>query len=92
MILNLNGRRKEYTARGLRRMICVRCHLFNAVEQWHLSPCILGNPNRWQAICLHCDVELNDLILQFWNVPNRVQLIREYRALLLKKHGEPQRV
>lgn len=92
MILNINGRRTMYSARGLLRMVCVRCHLFGAVEQWHVSPCILGNPNQWKAICLNCDCELNELILRYWGIPDGDRRVAEYRAELVAKHGEPRRV
>lgn len=93
MILNINGRRKQYTARGLLRMVCVRCKEYQAVEQWHLSPCILGNPDLWMPICLNCDCELNEMILRFWLLPAETirALVQMYRAEMVERHGEPQR-
>jgi hypothetical protein len=91
LILNLEGRRTPYTPRGLRRMVCVRCRRFRAVEQWSLDICSLGFI-RWFALCLNCDVRLNAMILRFWQTHNGEEITRLYLQRKLKQHGRPQRV
>lgn len=90
-ILNAEGRRTPYTPRGLRRMACVRCRRYRAVEQWSLDICSLGFV-RWMAVCLNCDCELNAMILRFWKTFNADEIARLYRKRKLEQHGKPRRV
>jgi len=67
------GRKKPYTAIGIKRVKCV-CGK-PALHQWNC--CAINN--RWVAICLDCDIAMNEMVLAFFRVPNRQSLITEYR-------------
>lgn len=67
------GRRTPYTARGIRRVPCVRCGK-PSVHQW--QACANG---RWfVACCAACDVALNRLALRFFRIPNADALLAAY--------------
>lgn len=88
MKLNLKGRRKPYSKRGIGRLLCVRCRKAQARAQWNTSICALGSKGRFVALCLDCDVALNNLVLEFFRTPNRKQLIKKYRqAQLAEREG-----
>lgn len=67
------GRRKPYTAIGIRRVPCARCGEPSS-QQWQ----VCANGNRWLGICWPCDVALNRLALEFMRVPNAETLIAAY--------------
>lgn len=72
----LSGRRKPYTAIGIRRVPCARCGQ-PSVHQWQ----VCANANRWLGLCLRCDVMLNRLVLCWIGVPNAAMLIKRYAKL-----------
>lgn len=68
------GRRKPYTATGIRRVPCARCGEPSSVS-W--QSCANG---RWYvAICTACDLAINAMVLAFFNIPNRCELMAAYR-------------
>lgn len=67
------GRRKPYTAIGIRRVPCARCGEPSS-QQWQ----VCANGNRWLGICWPCDVALNRLALEFMRVPNAEALMAAY--------------
>ena len=69
-----HGRRRPYTAAGVRRLPCFRCGR-PASYQW--SVCADGN--LYRPVCEDCDVALNDLALRFMRDPERVAKIKAYR-------------
>lgn len=74
------GRKSAYTDRGISRVKCTRCGA-PASQQWQV--CANG---RWYAgICDACDVALNAAVLEFMAIPNRDNLIRNYRAKMAAK-------
>jgi hypothetical protein len=60
-----HGRRKPYTARGIRRLPCFRCAA-PASEQWQ----ICADGNLWRPVCKSCDVQLNRVVLDFMRDPD----------------------
>ena len=72
-------RRKPYTESGIKRVPCSRCGKPSS-QQWQI--CSLYNSYR--GLCIACDVELNNLVLKFINVPSkdRSSLIEDYRMSL----------
>ncbi len=80
MASNVVGRRKPYTAIGIRRLSCYRCEL-PAATQWQCC----ANGNRWLPLCRGCDVALNELALRFFRLPQGRKLIRQYRNRILKE-------
>lgn len=69
-----HGRRRPYTARGVRRLPCFRCGA-RASQQW--SVCADGN--LFRPVCDSCDVALNDLTLRFMGDPQRRAKMAAYR-------------
>lgn len=67
-------RLKPYTTIGIKRIACKRCGKPSRF-QWNI--CSLGQ--QFHAICLECDIALNALVLEFFDIPNREQIIEEYR-------------
>ena len=68
-------RRKPYTERGIRRVPCKRCGRPSR-QQWQI--CSLNN--AYFGACDNCDVELNRLVLEFFQIPNRKRIIGAYVA------------
>lgn len=71
--MNRIGRRKPYTASGIRRLKCQRCGE-RAYAQWDCC----ANDNLKVPVCLDCDIELNRLALEFFRIPERVMLLAIY--------------
>ncbi|MBA3890552.1 MAG: hypothetical protein H0X64_08470 [Gemmatimonadaceae bacterium] len=68
------GRRTPYTTIGISRVPCVRCGEAS-VHQWQAC----ANGRRYVALCLACDIAVNELVLRFLKVPGWRQLMRWYR-------------
>jgi hypothetical protein len=60
-----HGRKKPYTAEGIKRLPCFRCGR-PATQQW--SICADGNLHH--PVCVECDIILNKLVLWFMRVPD----------------------
>ena len=69
------NRGDHYTARGIRRLRCVRCGA-QAEHEW--SVCADGN--RPRPVCVGCDVAINELVLRFMGHPDVDGAIARYRA------------
>lgn len=69
----LIGRRKPYSARGIRRVPCSRCGA-PSVHQW--AAC--ANGNRYVGLCATCDIGLNRVALRFMRVPHADALVAAY--------------
>ena len=76
-------RTKPYTETGLQRVNCVRCGAV-ASEQWSVKAGAMNGRRGWRALCTHCDVRLNELVLDFLAVPDFQEAVRAYRALKLE--------
>jgi hypothetical protein len=70
-------RPKPYTKAGLRRMPCAHCAK-PAARQWSLRPCAIGRMG-WYPLCINCDLALNEIVMDFLNVPDRVERLAAYR-------------
>lgn len=69
-----HGRKRPYTAKGVRRLPCVRCGR-PAVHQW--AACADGNLHR--PICTRCDYALNRLVLLFMRDSAAENKLRKYK-------------
>lgn len=70
-------RRRPYTARGLRRVPCVVCGEPSS-EQFCAMMCADNNRQRWVALCQLHDYRLNELVLDYLNVPGTKESMAEY--------------
>lgn len=68
-------RKTPYTEIGVRRLKCFRCGK-RATQQWT----ICADGNQYRPLCNSCDVELNDVVLEFMRHPDRDRLMAEYRG------------
>lgn len=68
------SRSKPYTVIGIRRKKCDRCGQ-PAQHQWS----ICSDGNKFSAICMACDILLNDLVLKFMRRKDRKTLMARYR-------------
>ena len=68
-------RRRPYTAAGIRRVKCVRCGEARADQQWNI--CAL--PGRFHAICVACDIALNQAVLEFMRFRDIEATMAAYR-------------
>lgn len=75
-------RKKPYTARGIRRVPCLRCGR-PSVTQW--SICADGNQQR--GTCMDCDLELNRLVLEWAGFPDVEERMARYRETLAASLG-----
>ncbi len=67
------GRRKPYTASGIRRIACSRCGA-PSVHQWQ----VCANDNLYLGCCAECDIRLNRMALEFMRVPETETLLKRY--------------
>jgi hypothetical protein len=75
-----HGRRKLYTAIGIKRLKCARCGQ-KAIHQWS----VCANDSRQLPICLDCDIALNRLALEFMRIPNVDELMAAYESISLSQ-------
>jgi len=68
------GRREPYTVIGIKRKKCQRC---SARPEYQWNCC--ANGNRWVPVCRACDIELNELALDFFRIKGRRKLMRKYK-------------
>jgi hypothetical protein len=68
-------RREPYTEAGVRRLKCLRCGVRPARFQWQ----ICSDGSKYRPICGPCDVELNEMVLQWFAHPDAAALIEAYR-------------
>ncbi len=78
------GRKKPYTEIGIRRLKCRRCGK-KCVAQW--SAC--ANNMQYIPMCLDCDIEINRMVLEYFNIPNRKLLMKEY---IVRKRNETNQI
>ena len=71
-------RKKPYAARGIARVKCAHCKTENASEQWRKDFCADNHRVEWIPLCLGCDVQLNRLLLEFFNVPDVNEKLNRY--------------
>lgn len=71
--MTFHGRLKPYTERGIVRVPCIHCKR-PSVHQWQ----ICANGNRYVGLCLSCDIELNEMCLNFMTIDNREELLENY--------------
>lgn len=76
----LTKRTEPYTAKGIRRLACIRCGE-PAVHQWQ----ICSDGNNFRPICLPCDIALNELVLQWFEHPNAAGVLDMYRIKTMRK-------
>jgi len=69
-------RPKPYTPLGLSRLNCAHCG-DQASRQWSLRPCAVGRVG-WYPLCVECDVRLNALVMDFLQLPDREERLRQY--------------
>jgi hypothetical protein len=68
------GSRKPLTVRGLRRKKCFCCKERPARFQW--SACAINS--YYIAVCEHCDIHLNMVMLTAIGVPDTHKRIKQY--------------
>lgn len=76
-------RTKPYTRRGIRRCKCFRCGQ-PASQQWQ----ICSDGNVYRAICLDCDIKLNELVLYWMGFPDATEKARRYEERMRKTYGD----
>lgn len=74
------GRKLHYTARGIKRVACIRCGQ-QAAHQWQ----ICADGNRYRPLCIDCDISLNELVLKWAQDPNWYAKMQLYKC---KARGE----
>ena len=73
------GRRTQYTQDTIQRAKCFKCKTRPAKEQFNI--CALGG--RFVPICPECDVELNALVLNWLDVPEKDERMKIYQKKML---------
>ena len=71
-------RRKPYTEKGIKRVPCLRCGQ-PSTQQWQI--CALDN--KWAGVCKSCDIALNSLVLRFFRIKHRADIIAKYESEVL---------
>ncbi len=78
-------RTKPYTEKGISRVPCFACGKPSS-QQWQI--CALNN--EWKGLCEECDIELNEIVLQFMKIPAKeiYCLIEEYKLTKLNEREQ----
>lgn len=74
-------RYKPYTEAGLQRVKCVRCGHNPASTQWQ----VCADGNVYRPLCRGCDVQLNQLVLEWARHPDANRLMRKYRGWAVQR-------
>lgn len=75
----VHGRRKPYTAIGIRRLPCFRCGR-RAEHQWQ----VCADGNLFRPLCLKCDIDLNCMVLKWMRDPRAEEKIRKYTSIQIE--------
>lgn len=62
-----------YTPEGLKRCKCVRCGA-KASHQWKACA-----DTKYRAVCRACDFELNQIVMEFLEIPDTLEKLMKYR-------------
>lgn len=57
---------------------CAHCGNKGATNLWHPALCADGRKKRSKRLCDPCDIELNRMVLEFFNYPNAADLMSAY--------------
>jgi hypothetical protein len=71
------GRRKPYTAAGIRRLPCIRWRVCGNMAQASWQICADNRIHR--PVCRSCDDELNAMVLEWADFPDREYLMYKYK-------------
>jgi hypothetical protein len=63
-------------------MKCAHCHVPNADRGWYLTACADKRKRRSKRLCNECDVELNRIVLEYFNDPLALEKIEAYKEAL----------
>jgi len=78
----MQGRKRPYTAIGIKRCKCVRCGK-PAHAEW--QACADGRLHR--PLCIQCDIELNEMVLKWIGFPDWEEKMRKYKeGLVMGNH------
>lgn len=69
-----HGRWYPYTEAGISRIPCIHCGEPSR-QQWQ----VCANANQYVGVCNKCDLELNRIMLDFMDIPNREELFQRYK-------------
>lgn len=75
------GRKQPYTEIGISRVPCIRCGK-PSQQQWQ----VCANDNRYLGVCNSCDYLLNKTVLNFFKLPNRRELLKQYAKNILSRN------
>ncbi len=67
----------QYPEEEISKIPCSKCGKPSS-QQWE----ICCNNNMYLGVCTECDYKLNVLIAEFMNLPNRDELLKEYKQKL----------
>ena len=70
----MTGRKKPYTEIGIQRVPCARCGK-PSFHQWQAC----ANNRRYVAVCIECDVTVNEVVLNFFKIAGRRSLLAQYK-------------
>lgn len=66
---------KPYTERGIKRLACIRCGRKPAHASWQ----ICADGKQYRPLCLGCDILLNEMVMEWANIPDRKAKMDAYR-------------
>lgn len=75
----MHGRRKPYSAIGIRRLPCIRFPVCGNLA--HASWTICADDNLHRPVCRSCDEELNAMVLRWAGFPDAEEKIERYRVV-----------
>lgn len=59
-------------------MKCSHCSVQNAEFKWHPALCADGRKRRTKYLCGICDMQLNRMMLEFFNDPKTEEKMAKY--------------
>lgn len=78
MTINYFGSAEPRTEEEISKIPCARC---GAPSRYQWNAC--ANGNHHVAICRDCDVEVNRMVLDFFRIPGREEMMAAYEERTL---------
>ncbi len=69
-----------YTAAGIRRVPCARCGSKPAHANWNVCADNIGRRTQFRALCVECDIGLNEVAMRFVFGRKRERDLKRYAA------------
>ena len=78
-MITMQGRKRPYTAIGIKRCKCVRCG-----KPAHAAWQVCADERLYRPLCIECDIALNEMVLKWVGFPDWEENMRKYKENLIR--------